>query len=108
MAKYYIFGSVARKIKAGDDYDGPAPSDVDVIMIPGNDQAILRLLRCYAVENDGPLDLFFFAGDQLTAAFDEHDERRILLTKHTKAAIAEDLYEVSLSGLLRRLETFNA
>ena len=106
MDKYYIFGSMARKLKRGDYYDGPTPADVDVIMIP-SDSAAVGLLKPYAVENDGPLDLFFFAGDQLWAAYDEHDERRILLSKHTKTAIAEDLYEVSLSGLLRILETFN-
>lgn len=107
MAKYYIFGSMARKLKAGNHYEGPTPADVDVIMMPAHSDGV-GLLRRYAVENDGPLDLFFFAGDQLWAAYDEHDERRILLSKHTKTAIAEDLYEVSLSGLLRILERFNA
>ena len=104
MAKYYLFGSMARKIARGDSYAGPTPEDVDVLMIPAESNAI-RQLRSYAVEHGGPLDLFFFAGDQLWAAFD--DGRRILLTKHTKTAIAEDLVEVSLSELLNILEDFN-
>ena len=107
MAKYYLFGSMARKISHGDDYDGPTPADVDVIMIP-SDATAVKQLKSYAVENDGPLDLFFFAGDALWAAFDEDDMRRIMLSKGTKTAIAEDLVEVSLSELLDILEKFNA
>jgi len=96
--KFFLFGSAARKIDWDDDSH---PVDIDVIMIPADPGYTKRLER-YALENSGKLDLFFYGGDCLISAYDEH--RRIMLSKHTHEAIAEDIMEISFDILINMLE----
>ena len=98
MPKLYLFGSVAR----GED----APKDIDVLMIPADADCVKRL-EPYAIENGGRLDLFFFAGDALWPAYDDTEGmRRIMLSKHTKDAIAADLTEITFEKLIHMMEDF--
>ena len=62
---------------------------------------ITHLLRPYAVEHGGKLDLFELVGDDMLAVYDEYDCRRILLDKHDFRALQEEAEAVTLVELVQ-------
>lgn len=102
MSELYLFGSQARG-------DQKPDSDFDVFIDAVNltdarARMIINLLRPYAIEYGGRLDLFELNGDVLHAVFDEHDLRRVMLDKydfHNLQVEAEPITPIELIQLMK-------
>jgi len=99
MHELYLFGSRAR----GDHKDD---SDFDVFidsvnLTRGRMTMITHLLRPYAVEYGGKLDLFELVGDDMLAVYDENVSRRVLLNKHSFRALQEEAQPLTLIELVQ-------
>lgn len=99
MSELYLFGSRARG-------DHKPDSDFDVFidsvnLTRGRVRMIVHLLRPYAVEHGGKLDLFELVGDDMLAVYDEYDCRRVLLNKHTFRDLQVEAEPVTLMELVQ-------
>ena len=102
MSELYLFGSRARG-------DHKSDSDYNVFIDSTNvtharARTLVSILRPYAVEHGGRLDLFELHGDVMHAVYDEHDIRRIMLDKHDFHNLqveAEPITPVELIQLMR-------
>jgi len=101
ISELYLFGSRARG-------DHKKDSDFDVFIDSVNlsdvrFRMIVNLLRPYAVEYGGRLDLFELCGDNLLAVYDEYDCRRVILDKydfHNLQVEAEPITPIELIQLI--------
>ena len=102
MSELYLFGSRARG-------DQKPDSDFDVFIDAVNltdvrARMIINLLRPYAIEYGGRLDLFELLGDELHAVFDEYGIRKIMLDKydfHNLQVEAEAIAPIELIQLMK-------
>ncbi len=99
MSELYLFGSRARE-------DYKPDSDIDVFidsvnLTRGRVRMITHLLRPYALEYGGKLDLFELVGDDLIPPFDEHDCRRVLLNKWSFKDLQAEAKPVTLIELVQ-------
>ncbi len=99
MSELYLFGSRARG-------DHKPDSDIDVFidavnLTRGRMRMITHLLRPYAVEHGGKLDLFELHGDDMIPVYDKHDCRRVLLNKHTFKDLQVEAEPVTLVELVQ-------
>jgi predicted nucleotidyltransferase len=102
MSELYLFGSQARgDHKPDSDYDVFIDS---VSITHARAQMIIHLLRPYAIEYGGRLDLFELHGDVMHAVYDEHDIRRVMLDKydfHNLQVEAKPITPIELIQLMK-------
>lgn len=97
----YLFGSQATG-EARPDSDW----DVFIDTVHCEEREIQRyeqVLKPFAVEHGGKLDLFMLCGDTMLAVFDEYDCRRVLLDKYSFRALQEDAELITLNELIHRM-----
>jgi predicted nucleotidyltransferase len=99
MSELYLFGSRARG-------DHKPNSDIDVFIDSVNLtgvrlRMIVNLLRPYAVEYGGKLDLFELHGDDLIPPFDVHDCRRVILNKWSFKDLQAEAKPITLMELVQ-------
>lgn len=99
VSELYLFGSRARG-------DHTLDSDFDVFIDSANvthtrARMIINLLRPYALEHGGRLDLFELHGDDMLPVYDDPDECRIILNKISYGALQADAKPITPIELIQ-------